>query len=139
VWELHTNTRQTGQVDYFSLFVRGEPLEKPSIIERIDSVVTDTTFRNEQGQNLELERSNQVAINGKLIFSGKLFAGVPLSESWITTFQISFGLAADEFSQSFAGPKPAGFHNCPVISASNTTRWLLGVEDEALFAIGRSR
>lgn len=54
----------------------GENLsKKPSIIERIDSVVTDTTFRNEQGQNLELERSNQV------IFNGKLFADVPLSES----------------------------------------------------------
>jgi hypothetical protein len=54
-------------------------------------------------------------------------------------FQNSFGLAADELSQSFAGRKTAGFHNCGVISASTTTRWLLGVEDEALFAIDRSR
>jgi hypothetical protein len=35
--------------------------------------------------------------------------------------------------------KPQAFTTVGVISASTTTRWLLGVEDEALFAIYRSR
>jgi hypothetical protein len=48
-----------------------------SIIERIDSVVIDNTaFRNEQGQNLELERSNRVTINGKLISNDKAYSRI---------------------------------------------------------------
>jgi hypothetical protein len=75
--------------------------------------VTDTTFRNEQGQNLELERSNRVTNKWKTnIQRQAIRPDVPIFESPNNMFQNSFGLAADELSQSFAGRKTAGFHNC---------------------------